>query len=484
MAFKILSEEEKLFMTEKQLEIYENELRLYKERLAFVEKVEKLEGAEIKKFTPSLRNIGAVSSPELAPFENKGIGRIELNKTAVRVQDTSLYAARTISKTDITGFIKATAPIMNRAGISRELGGSLAEKAASVGKTGARNISISKAAVRTFAKRSFDSSVAERKAELIKKPVADIDIRSFAAPERKVPELKKASIAPMTAREFAQPALSAVKLDMPAAAPVFSSAVTIPERAAVKLSMPAKASVFSSAVTMPERSAVKLSVPAKAAVPSAEFRLAALSAPKLERRPVKKYDGKRFAMPALSRPELKTVTAAAPKLGSFEAKTVKAEVKHPGTMPALKLVDFRKPEVSAKISKKTVPQIKNAEFEMPGIKAPKLSKPERPEFRIGSFSAPEMPEIRLSVNVKPVKPEFSVKAMPEVKAELRKPNIISAEGLDFSKLNFMEGFEKKDTTALQESIISKTEKIRKMDTKSLQDSVLSAFKNDIKGTEV
>ena len=108
MAFKILSEEEKLFMTEKQLEIYENELRLYKERLAFVEKVEKLEGAEIKKFTPSLRNIGAVSSPELAPFENKGIGRIELNKTAVRVQDTSLYAARTISKTDITGFIKAT----------------------------------------------------------------------------------------------------------------------------------------------------------------------------------------------------------------------------------------------------------------------------------------------------------------------------------------------------------------------------------------
>ena len=484
MAFKILSEEEKLFMTEKQLEVYEKELRLYKERLAFVEQVEKMESAEIKKFTPSLRPIGEISSPELAPFENKGIGRIELKKTAAKVPDTELYAARTISKTDITGFIKATAHIMDRAGLNKELGGSLAEKASSAGRLGTRNISISKKAIRAFAQRSFDSSVAERKAELTKKPVAEFDIRSFAAPERKVPELKKTSIAPMTAREFAKPALSAVQLDMPARASVFSSAVTMPERAAVKLSMPEKASVFSSAVTMPERSAVKLSVPAKAAVPAAEFRLAALSAPKLERRPVRKYDGRRFAMPALSRPELKTVTAAAPKLSSFEAKAVRAELDMPETMPALKLVDFHKPEVSAKVSKKAVPEIKSAEFEMPEIKAPNLVKSSRPEVKIGSFNAPEMPEIRLSVNVSPVKHEFTVKSMPEVKAEIRKPEIISGDRLDFSKLNFMAGFEKRDTSALQESIISKTEKIKSMDLKGLQDSVLSAFKNDIKGTEV
>ena len=461
MAFKILSEEEKLFMTEKQLEVYEKELRLYKERLAFVEQVEKMESAEIKKFTPSLRPIGEISSPELAPFENKGIGRIELKKTAAKVPDTELYAARTISKTDITGFIKATAHIMDRAGLNKELGGSLAEKAASAGRLDTRNISISKKAIRAFAQRSFDSSVAERKAELTKKPVAEFDIRSFAAPERKVPELKKTSIAPMTAREFAKPALSAVQLDMPA-----------------------RASVFSSAVTMPERAAVKLSVPAKAAVPAAEFRLAALSAPKLEHRPVRKYDGRRFAMPALSRPELKTVTAAAPKLSSFEAKAVRAELDMPETMPALKLVDFHKPEVSAKVSKKAVPEIKSAEFEMPEIKAPNLVKSSRPEVKIGSFNAPEMPEIRLSVNVSPVKHEFSVKAMPEVKAEIRKPEIISGDRLDFSKLNFMAGFEKRGTSALQESIISKTEKIKSMDLKGLQDSVLSAFKNDIKGTEV
>ena len=383
MAFKILSEEEKLFMTEKQLEVYEKELRLYKERLAFVEQVEKMESAEIKKFTPSLRPIGEISSPELAPFENKGIGRIELKKTAAKVPDTELYAARTISKTDITGFIKATAHIMDRAGLNKELGGSLAEKAVSAGRLGTRNISISKKAVRAFAQRSFDSSVAERKAELTKKPVAEFDIRSFAAPERKVPELKKTSIAPMTAREFAKPALSAVQLDMPARASVFSSAVSMPERAAVKLNMPEKASVFSSAVTMPERSAVKLSVPAKAAVPAAEFRLAALSAPKLERRPVRKYDSKHFAMPALSRPELKTVTAAAPKLSSFEAKAVRAELDMPETMPALKLVDFHKPEVSAKVSKKAVPEIKSAEFEMPEIKAPNLVKSSRPEVSFG-----------------------------------------------------------------------------------------------------
>ncbi|HNZ99224.1 hypothetical protein [Ruminococcus sp.] len=460
MAFRILSEEEKLFMTKEQLEVYERELRLYKERLAFIEKVEQIERADIKKFIPSLRPVSVISSPRLVPFENKGTGRIELKKTAVKMPDMSVYAARKISENDITGFMDAAASAKARAGISRELMGSISRRAASAAAPLTNKISISKTAVPSFRHRGFESPAADMRVQLMKKPTAEFDIRSFSAPERKAPRLRKPGIATITAGQFAKPEFSAVKLDTPA-----------------------KAAAFSAVFTAPERQEVKLNVPSKAAVPSAEFRLAALSAPKVERRPVRKYEAKHFAMPSLSRPQLKAVSAAVPKLRSFEAQQVKAEVKRPETMPALKLADFRKPEVSAKISRKDVPEIKHTEFGMPEIKAPKLSKPDRPEVKAGSFNAPEMPEIRLSVNVSPVKPQFSVKPIPEVRAEIRKPEIIACKP-DLSRLNFMAGHEKKDVSVLEKAIISKTEKIRSLNTDSLRDNILSAFKNDIKGTEV
>jgi hypothetical protein len=461
MAFRILSEEEKLFMTQEQLEIYERELKLYKERLAFVEKVEQIEKADIKKFTPSLRPIRVISSPRLVPFENKGTGRIELKKAPVKTPDMSVYAAKRISENDISAFISSSASVRARTGISRELMDSISGKAASAAVPLKKNISISKTAAPSFRQRGFESPAADMRVQLAKKPLADFDIRSFSAPERKSPELRKTGLAVMTAREFAKPEFSTVKLDMPP-----------------------KAGVLSAAFTAPERQQVRLNVPAKAAVPSAEFRLAALSAPRVERRPVKKFEAKHFAMPSLSRPQLRAVSAAVPKLHSFEAQQVKAEVKRHETMPALKLADFRKPEVSAKVNVKAVPKIKHTEFGMPEIKAPKLSKPDRPEVKAGSFNAPEMPEIRLSVNVSPVKPQFSVKSMPEAKAEIRKPQVIDSSKLDLSRLNFMAGREKKDLSALENDIISKTEKIRSLDTDSIRDNILSAFKNDVKGTEV
>ena len=51
MAFKILTEKEKEFLTEKELEIYEEKLRIYLMRVDFVNQLDKFENAEIKPYT-------------------------------------------------------------------------------------------------------------------------------------------------------------------------------------------------------------------------------------------------------------------------------------------------------------------------------------------------------------------------------------------------------------------------------------------------
>ncbi len=50
MGFKILTEEEKSFLTEKQLAQYQQQLEKYKQRVDFVEKLIKLENVELKPY--------------------------------------------------------------------------------------------------------------------------------------------------------------------------------------------------------------------------------------------------------------------------------------------------------------------------------------------------------------------------------------------------------------------------------------------------
>lgn len=68
MAFKILNEEEISLLTGDQLDQYEKELDIYKQREAFVEKLTKLENAEIKPYKPDLKPIDVIGRIEFAPF--------------------------------------------------------------------------------------------------------------------------------------------------------------------------------------------------------------------------------------------------------------------------------------------------------------------------------------------------------------------------------------------------------------------------------
>lgn len=60
MAFRILSEEEKSYLSEEELLCYEEELDIYNARVDFVNKLEKLENVEIKEYNPKLDKISAI----------------------------------------------------------------------------------------------------------------------------------------------------------------------------------------------------------------------------------------------------------------------------------------------------------------------------------------------------------------------------------------------------------------------------------------
>ena len=68
MAFKILNDEEISLLTDEQVECYQKELKIYKQREAFVEKLTKLENAEIKPYKPNLKSIDIIREIEFAPF--------------------------------------------------------------------------------------------------------------------------------------------------------------------------------------------------------------------------------------------------------------------------------------------------------------------------------------------------------------------------------------------------------------------------------
>lgn len=71
MAFRILSEEQLLLLTDKQQKQYEKELDIYKKRVAFVEQLEKFENADFKPYTPKLSKITVTDKIEIKEFHRQ-----------------------------------------------------------------------------------------------------------------------------------------------------------------------------------------------------------------------------------------------------------------------------------------------------------------------------------------------------------------------------------------------------------------------------
>ncbi|MCM1006343.1 MAG: hypothetical protein NC485_00135 [Ruminococcus flavefaciens] len=81
MAFRELSEDEISLLNESERKQYEKQLKIYRERVAFVEKLEQIENANIQYTKPKLKRIKPVPKLDIPKYQSIGIVKIKLPKS-------------------------------------------------------------------------------------------------------------------------------------------------------------------------------------------------------------------------------------------------------------------------------------------------------------------------------------------------------------------------------------------------------------------
>lgn len=120
MAFKILNDEEISLLTDEQVECYQKELKIYKQREAFVEKLTKLENAEIKPYKPNLKSIDIIREIEFAPFISPERQKLSL-KPMQKPELPDDLIGKASEKINISEVIKSNAVLKEQIGFNHKL---------------------------------------------------------------------------------------------------------------------------------------------------------------------------------------------------------------------------------------------------------------------------------------------------------------------------------------------------------------------------
>lgn len=120
MAFKILNEEELSLLTDEQIACYQKELDIYKQREAFVEKLTKLENAEIKPYKPNLKSIDIIREIEFAPFISPEQKRLNM-KPMQKPELPDDLIGKASEKINISEVIKSNAVLKEQIGFNHKL---------------------------------------------------------------------------------------------------------------------------------------------------------------------------------------------------------------------------------------------------------------------------------------------------------------------------------------------------------------------------
>ena len=76
MAFRELSEDEISLLNESERTQYEKQLKIYRERVAFVEKLEQIENANIQYTKPKLKRIKPIPRLDIPKYQSVGVVKI------------------------------------------------------------------------------------------------------------------------------------------------------------------------------------------------------------------------------------------------------------------------------------------------------------------------------------------------------------------------------------------------------------------------
>ena len=414
MAFKILNDEEISLLTDEQVECYQKELKIYKQREAFVEKLTKLENAEIKPYKPNLKSIDIIREIEFAPFISPERKRLNM-KPMQKPELPDDLIGKASEKINISEGIKSNAVLKEQIGFNHKLFSKV---------NNFKCYEQKQYILPEFSKPVIPDATFTKLENVLSNPVqikkpAELKLQSFIAPVKNNVTLSKVAMPEFKAGVFVKP--EAPKLDFAVNA---KPETVIKPFEKPEFTLKAFLKVQKVNVNMPtfrqsERNKLDISVNVKS-----DFKI------------------RTFKTPETTVTDLPQIRKAEVEIGSFQPPVQpKLDIKL-NTVPDVKVKGFEKPEfesVSIPVIRK--PDVSHIEFHAPEKREIKLSavakpsinvkpfkkpqdiKTELPEFpkvniNIGSFTKPQEIKPKLNAQIKPFKPITNFK-----KTELSRPEL-------------------------------------------------------------
>ena len=375
MAFKILNDEEISLLTDEQVECYQKELKIYKQREAFVEKLTKLENAEIKPYKPNLKSIDIIREIEFAPFISPERQKLSL-KPMQKPELPDDLIGKASEKINISEVIKSNAVLKEQIGFNHKLF-SKANNFKCYEQKQYILPEFSKPVIpdATFTKlENVHSNPVQ-----IKKP-AELKLQSFIAPVKNNVTLSKVAMPEFKAGVFVKPEAPKLDFAVNAKPETVIKPFEKPEFTLKAFPEVQKINVNMSTFQQPERNKPNISVNVRS-----DFKIGA------------------FKIPEIAVADLPQIRKADVEIGSFQPPV--------------------QPKLDIKLN--TVPDVEVKGFEKPEFEAVKLPVIRKPDVNHIEFHAPEKREIKLSAVAKP-----SINVKP-----FKKPQDIKTELPEFPKVN-------------------------------------------------
>ena len=404
MAFKILNDEEISLLTDEQVECYQKELKIYKQREAFVEKLTKLENAEIKPYKPNLKSIDIIREIEFAPFISPERQKLSL-KPMQKPELPDDLIGKASEKINISEVIKSNAVLKEQIGFNHKL------------FSKANNFKCyeqKQYILPEFSKPVIPDATFTKLENVLSNPVqikkpAELKLQSFIAPVKNNVTLSKVAMPEFKAGVFVKPEAPKLDFAVNAKPETVIKPFEKPEFTLKAFPEVQKINVNMSTFQQPERNKPNISVNVRS-----DFKIGA------------------FKIPEIAVADLPQIRKADVEIGSFQPPVQpKLDIKL-NTVPDVEVKGFEKPEFEAVklpvIRKPDVNHIELSAVAKPSINVKPFKKPqdiktELPEFpkvniNIGSFTKPQEIIPKLNAKVKTFKPITNFK-----KPELSRPEL-------------------------------------------------------------
>lgn len=375
MAFKILNDEEISLLTDEQVECYQKELEIYKQREDFVEKLTKLENAEIKPYKPNLKSIDIIREIEFAHFISPERKRLNM-KPMQKPELPDDLIGKASEKINISEVIKSNAVLKEQIGFNHKL------------FSKANNFKCyeqKQYILPEFSKPVIPDATFTKLENVLSNPVqikkpAELKLQSFIAPVKNNVTLSKVAMPEFKAGVFVKP--EAPKLDFAVNA---KPETVIKPFEKPEFTLKAFLEVQKVNVNMPTFRQLERNKPNISVNVRSDFKIGA------------------FKIPEIAVADLPQIRKAEVEIGSFQ----------PPVQPKLDIkLNF-------------VSDVEVKAFEKPEFEAVKLPMIRKPDVSRIEFHAPEKRELKLSAIAKP-----SINVKP-----FKKPQDIKTELPEFPKVN-------------------------------------------------